>query len=247
MQKENRSAVLNKECHSQGMLSGIPSLDTQSGIDPRLQTSGMTAYFNNTPSSALTGHLPPHGEAAHFNAPSTPRERAECVSTGVRGIITRGFTLIELLVVVLIIGILAAVALPQYQKAVAKARIVQWIALADAFKKGVELHILENGFPTGQGVWGISDHYPGADKQIELPISLPQTNFEYTAGVEVTGQFYSLQSIDIPHLEMLSFERTPSGWDNGCVAIDNIGVSMCQMLGSEYKCYDISTDEVTAC
>ena len=56
-----------------------------------------------------------------------------------------GFTLIELLVVVLIIGILSAVALPQYQKAVAKTRFATVKATARALAEAESVYYMANG------------------------------------------------------------------------------------------------------
>ena len=72
----------------------------------------------------------------------------------------KGFTLIELLVVVLIIGILASLALPQYQKAVLKSRTAQCVLTLHAVDTAQEVYWLANGtYGLDEAALGLPDNF----------------------------------------------------------------------------------------
>lgn len=73
----------------------------------------------------------------------------------------KGFTLIELLVVVLIIGVLAAVALPQYTTAIEKSRASEALTLSGALRYAAERYYLQK------------DEWPSQENLKKLDIELP--------------------------------------------------------------------------
>ena len=66
----------------------------------------------------------------------------------IKYVISKGFTLIELMIVVAIIGVLAAIGIPQYQNYTARAQATEGLTLAGGLKTALaEYYSVHGSFP----------------------------------------------------------------------------------------------------
>lgn len=155
----------------------------------------------------------------------------------------KGFTLIELLVVVLIIGILASVALPQYQKAVAKTRVATVMSNVKTIAQAAELYYMANGIyaPDDITLLDVSD-IQGCTQAGGGNLSCGKYHYDYNAGStwtstnrqdRVDGCYGEATSCPtIRYIQYLDYSPTYAG-ERHCVAEDgtDFSRSVCKSFG----------------
>ena len=143
-----------------------------------------------------------------------------------------GFTLIELLVVVLIIGILSAVALPQYSTAVEKSRATEALALMNAVAGAAERYYFQkDAWPTAFSQLDIevpaisgTTHHGGKNFQFSL-CAIPQGDTcTITATRTSGGADYTLTTTlqDNSSTETIVRTRSCQGTGKGATYCDAI-------------------------
>ena len=104
-----------------------------------------------------------------------------------------GFTLIELLVVVLIIGILAAVALPQYQRVVERSKASQGISIIKTIYHSIEdYYLVHDEFPNSFNELDVEIPWTGTDGPSVSAIKDTRSNEKWALQIYNDGAHMAL-------------------------------------------------------
>ena len=120
----------------------------------------------------------------------------------------KAFTLIELLVVILIIGILAAIAFPQYKKAVEKSHLTEALSIIQSLDRAIQIYILENGYPTS------TVHFLGDRRSKPLSLDIATTRRLKTityANIAQTEYFHYNAYIANGYFDIIADRTTVDG------------------------------------
>ena len=155
----------------------------------------------------------------------------------------RGFTLIELLVVVLIIGILAAVAVPQYQFAVEKTRLAEGISTLSYMHKMMQLRVHECG-STYDCLGNGEDYLELTGGEWVDPMNYITPKWEYQVDANLVGSpkdfSYGIYYDVADENDQFSPELIAQDL-KGCVSYSSIGNKICKSL--EKDGYEITLYE----
>ena len=143
----------------------------------------------------------------------------------------RGFTLTELLVVVLIIGILASVALPQYQLAVDKSKAAECMSGLKTLRAAEEAYYLANG-QLASGFSELDIDFPGKPSEVNGDLQRVMKNGTW---YDISGE-YVLCGISSASVHLMAFRGTANfGVYKGqyfCRSYSSRGKKVCQTMGS---------------
>ena len=102
----------------------------------------------------------------------------------------KAFTLIELLVVVLIIAILAAIALPQYQKAVEKTKVAPLFSILHTIYQAQQVYFMTHGkYATSFDKLDFNISWPHSAPTFYPPGRDTRTNQDWEIGLKSVGTF----------------------------------------------------------